>query len=320
MLLNRFLRQIARIWTLMFLILTGPKTSRMKRLILSLILFLLIRQSDGQFLPLSELQKKQQPSQPDVNYGMISAGVGALFPLHPGQVFSNHFQYTSTSAATGVSTTHAFTGTSGSFLSTAILGDLIHGAYISNNSCFDLGLGLNGDMGGEANAYIKFGYGYIFRFGPLQVQPTLDFYWALDGPVTMGTINNKDSIINILGFTAKSQFTETSSDDNGNNTTTTYNAGSLDVDYKRNSFLAAPKVLLGSLFWRHLYVGIEAGWLLQMAQSATIKLTQYDENDGSNSNPIGKVHLSANGSLGGPEIALNVGWCFGGPFMKKKNH
>jgi hypothetical protein len=305
----------------MFLHLSAPKLPRMKPLTLSLILFLLLQQADGQFLSPSELQKRrQQPSQPDANYGMISLSMGTLFPLHPGQVFTSHFQYTSTSATTGASATHAFAGTSGSFYSIAILGDLLHGAYISNNSCLDLGLGLNGDMSNDVSAYIKFGYGYIFRFGRLQVQPTLDFYWALDGPVTMGTINNKDSNINILGFTAKSQFTETSSDANGNTTTDTYNAGTLEINYKRNSFLAAPKVLLGTVLGRHLYVGVEAGWLLQMWQTTTIKLTQYDENDGTNTNAVGKVHLNTNGSLGGPEVALNVGWCFGGVFKKKKGH
>jgi hypothetical protein len=75
----------------------------------------------------------------------------------------------------------------------------------------------------------------------------------------------------------------------------------------------APKVLLGTVLWRKFYFGIEAGWLLQLGQSTTIKLTQYDESDDSNSNPVGKVHLNANGSPGGPEVALNVGWCFGGP-------
>jgi hypothetical protein len=102
-------------------------------------------------------------------------------------------------------------------------------------------------MGGDVNGYIKFGYGYIFHFGRLRVQPTLDFYWTFDGPITMGNINNKDSNINILGFTANSQFTQTSSDDNGNTSTTTYNAGTLELNYKRNSFLAAPKVLLGTV-------------------------------------------------------------------------
>ena len=289
----------------------------MKPLNLALILFLLIRQADGQFLTLSELQKRQLSSNSDGNYGMISMSLGTLFPLHPGQVFNSHFLYTSTSASTGASTTHAFTGTSGSFRSMAIFGDLFHGAYISNNNCFDMGLGLNGDMSYQINAYVKLGYGYIFRFGRLRIQPTLDFYWALDGPVTMGTINNKDSNINILGFTAKSQFTLTDSCDGS--PAPVYNAGTLDVNYKRNSFLAAPKIQLGTVVCRSVYVGVEAGWLLQLGQSATIKLTQVDEHDDSNTNPVGKVHLKANGSLSGPEIALNIGLCFSRIFANKKS-
>lgn len=255
----------------------------------------------------------------NINYGMISGSLGTLFPMHPGKVFSTSFNYQSVSASTGAATTHGFSGSTATFRSTAILADIIHGAYVTDNNYFDFGIGINGDMNDDQQGYLKFGYGRIFHAGCWQIQPTLDLYVAFDGPDKLGTIDNKDSTIYVLGFTAKPQFTVTSSDANGNPETDTYNAGTLEVAYKRNSFLAAPKVLFGTLISRRVYVGIEAGWLLQLGQSSTIKLVQYDENDDGNSNPVGKVHLGQNGSLTGPEVALNVAYCFGGIFSRKKN-
>ncbi|HLI92807.1 MAG TPA: hypothetical protein VKU83_04340, partial [Puia sp.] len=189
------------------------------------------------------------------------------------------------------------------------LADLAHVSYVSDANCFDFGVGLDGDVSGGPSVYFKLGYGRIFPFGRWQVQPTVDFYWAMDRTSRLGILNNYDTTINILGYSADPYFTQIYTDDYGNEDVYTYTAGDLDVNYTRNSFLAVPKVLVGTILWRHLYVGIEAGWLQQLAQSNVIKLVQYDAYGSGASNVVGKVHLKTNGSLTGPELAFNLGWC-----------
>jgi len=256
-----------------------------------------------------DLYQPYDPAPVARKYFIVSAGIGELSLIQPGQVFSTQFQYVSTSASTGLSTSHHFTGNSNQFVSPVTLADLAHLSYVSNANCFDFGLGLDGDVAGGPSVYLKLGYGRIFTFGRWQVQPTLDLYWTMDRTSRLGILNNYDSSINILGFTASPYFEETYTDDYGYDYVNTYASGALDVNYKRNSFLALPKVLLGTILWRHLYAGIEVGWLQQLAQSSVIKLVQYDADGSGASNVVGKEHLKANGSLTGAEFALNVGWC-----------
>ncbi|HLX65630.1 MAG TPA: hypothetical protein VKR41_01500 [Puia sp.] len=280
----------------------------MKRLTFAMALCLSLHCARAQ----QQYDEQSQPANsiaPAPNYFTFSGSLGELVLIQPGQVFSTQFQYVSTSASTGASTTHHFTGQSNRFNSPVTLADLARVSYISYANCFDAGVGLDGDIGGGPSVYFKLGYGRIFTFGRWQVQPTLDLYWAMDRASRLGILNNYDSTISILGFTAYPYFTQTYTDDYGNVYPTTYYSGDLDVNYKRNSFIAVPKVLLGTILWRHLYVGMEAGWFQQVAQSSVIKLIQYDAYGSGESNVVGKVHLRTNGSLSGPEFALNLGWC-----------
>ncbi len=280
----------------------------MKHLISFMALCLLLLHAHAQW-PYDTPTQRFNPLIPGKNYFIFSGSLGELDLINPGQVFSTQFQYTSTSASTNVTTSHHFTGNSNHFNSPVTLGALAHISYVTNANCFDVGFGLNGDMSGGPSVYFKLGYGRIFTFGRWQVQPTVDLYWAMDRTSRLGILNNYDSAINILGYTADPYFNQTYTDDYGNIYVSTYYAGTLDVNYTRNSFLAVPKVLLGTILWRHLYVGIEAGWMQQLAQSSVIKLIQYDAGGSGTSNLVGKVHMKTNGSLTGPEFALNLGWC-----------
>ncbi len=277
----------------------------MKHLAIFFILFVLARQAHAQSLPL----------QPD-RYTMLTAGAGMLYPGKAGKQFSVSFNYTSTSQATGATTTHTFLQTGGPFQSRDLAGDLIRGSWVRKHNSVEIGAAYNQDVhNGILNGYFHAAYGYIFRFGRVQVQPTLGLYWALDEIAKLGTIDNSGVDIHLLGRTAPAQWTVDESDINYSPVTYTYNASELRIDYNRSSLLAAPKLVAGILLWRRLYTGIEAGWLLQLSASGFLTLTQYD---GHHSNDIGTVNTDSHGSLGGPEVAFNIGYCFGGDFRRKK--
>ncbi len=55
---------------------------------------------------------------------------------------------------------------------------------------------------------------------------------------------------------------------------------------------------------KKVFLGIEGGWMVQVAQTSTLKLVQNGEN------VAAKVQVSQHGSLGGPAVGLIVGWCF----------
>jgi hypothetical protein len=278
----------------------------MKHLNLFPVLLLLMQQANA-----------QSPAPQPTSYWMLSAGFGMLYPPNPGSPLTTSFQYTSTSVTSGATTTQTFTGKTGAFLSPAVAGDMIDATYVFNHNSINLGIGYIADISGTGlNAYIKAGYGYIFRLGRLQVQPSVDFYTMMDGPVNLGTIDNSGVNLSLLGHSAHAQFYSTSF-----NSSTflseayTYNADNLEIDYYRISFLAEPKLALGTILWRSMYIGVEGGWLLQMAQAGRFDLRQ---NGGGTSNVAGKVYLSDHGSLGGPGVGIKIGYCFGGSLSKKK--
>ena len=253
-----------------------------------------------------------------MRYGMLSAGFGMMYPRNAGKAFNVAFNYTTTNEATGATATQTFSRTGGPFSSPTYAGDLLRGAWISNHNSFDLGAGYNRDTyGGSLNGYFKFGYGYIFRIGRLQVQPSMDFYWAIDDITNLGTIDNTGVDISLLGHTAHAQWTEEALDANDNSITYTYNASRLQIDYERSTLLAEPKLVAGTLLWRRLYIGIEGGWMVQLSQSSFFTLTQYGDQG---SNQVGTPSASNHGSPAGPEVAFNVGYCFGGDYHRKKKH
>ncbi len=262
----------------------------MKYLNLFPVLLLLTQQADA-----------QPPASQPTSYWMLSAGFGMLFPPKPGSPLTTSFQYTSTSVTTGATTTQTFTGKTGAFHPTAFAGDMLHATCVFNHNSINLGAGYNADISGTGlNSYIKAGYGYIFRFGRLQVQPSVDFYAMLDGPANLGSIDNSGVNLSLLGYSAHAQFYSTSFDATTfQSEAHTYNADNLEIDYYRISYLAEPKLVLGTILWRKMYIGVEGGWLLQMAQAGRFDLRQ---NGGGTSNVVGKVYLSDHGSLGGPGV------------------
>jgi hypothetical protein len=262
------------------------------------------------------------PADLPAGYLMFSAGGGMLFPKHPGSAFSTSFKYTSTSVATGATTTQTFSGSSGGFFPVAIAGDMVDVAAVFRHNKINLGLGYNEDMHGTPlNQYLKAGYGYIFHCGRLQVQPSVDLYVMFDGPAKMGFINNSGVNISLLGYTAQSQFTTSSNQTNffGVSSDQTYHAANLEIDYMRTSFMAEPKLALGIFLWQKMYVGIEAGWMLQIAQISNIRLLQ---NAADNAYLVGRVYIADKGSLGGPGVGINIGYRLGrrkAQKMKKAN-
>jgi hypothetical protein len=258
-------------------------------------------------LSLMDHAEAQSTAPQPVSYTFFSVGFGALFPRNPGSPVNLNFKYTSTSVTTGVTTTQTFSGTSGAFLPTAFAGDMIHGGYVFNHNSINVGIGYNYDMNSTGlNAYIKLGYGYIFRMGAWQVQPSVDLYVNMDGPVTLGNINNSGVDLSVLGDSIHSRFYSTSYSTAAflTSQTTLLNATDLEIKYARTSYLAEPKLVVGMIWKKGLYLGVEGGWMLQMAQTSTLKLEQNEDN------VAAKIHISQHGSLGGPAVGLIVGWCF----------
>lgn len=267
----------------------------MKPLPLLLVSLLFVQQASAQL--------------PSVNYNLVSLTGGLLYFRHPGKNVSQSFPYTIIPDAGGNSTSHTFNGSLGhSFANPAYTGDIGSIELARKHHSIVLGIGISQEIKDVAGIYFKGGYRYLFPLKGFLLKTGFDLYLVSDGGNKLGSIDNKDQEIDLFGYQAKSQWTESSTDDQGVTTTDTYHAKTLHVIYRRKSFLAEPKIAIVTT-GKHLALGLEAGWMFQLSQSASIRLEQSDTKD-SHGNTIGTLPLNNNGSLGGPYIAITVGVYF----------
>jgi hypothetical protein len=265
----------------------------MKPLILLLTPFLFLQQAAAQ--------------SPTGRYLLFSVSGGLLYPRHPGKDVTQNFGYTTIPDAGGGRTSQTFNGSLGhSFANPSFTGDFIGFEIAQKHHSIDFGIGLTQELKDNEGGYFRGGYRYHLLFKGFRLKAGLDLYYVIGGENKLGSIDNKDQEIDLLGYKAKSQWTETSSDDDGNTETDTHYVNKLDVLYQRNSFLAEPKIALTTT-GKHFAFGLEAGWMFQLAQDAVIELQQSDTK-GDNTHSVGRVSMNNNGSMGGPYVALTVGY------------
>jgi len=234
-------------------------------------------------------------------YGILSVDAGTFFARRPGRDVTATFPYTVTSFASGTRSDETFNGeVRGKFTSPAYLVGLNLG-YVWKRNNFNGGGGLYRSDGGDNGYYVKGGYGYSIPLGGLVLKPSVDFYYLM-GKNKMGTIDNSQKEISLLGYKAYSQYTL--EDDDGNDVT--YDADHLDVNYRRFSLLANPKVVLSTRPLGRLVVGLEVGWFVQLHQRCDLQLEQTNH-DSPATYTVGKVRVDKNGSLGGAFAAINIG-------------
>jgi hypothetical protein len=235
------------------------------------------------------------------DYGILSVDAATFFAGVPGHDIATNFPYTVTSTASGTRHVETFAGAlKGKFTSPAYLAGLKLGYFWKRNN-IDFGGGFYWCDGGDHGYYLKGGYGYSLFVGGLILRPALDVYYLM-GKNKMGTIDNSGVKISLMDFTAYDQFT--AEDDDGNDVT--YNADHLDVNYRRFSLLANPKIILSTRPLGRLVFGLELGCLLQLYQRCDLQLEQTSRST-SATYTVGKVRLDRNGSLGGAFAAINIG-------------
>jgi hypothetical protein len=238
------------------------------------------------------------------DYNVISIDASTLLARLPGHDITTTFPYTVTSVASGSTSQYNFAGAlHGRFTSPAYMVGL-NFAQVWRRDHFNFGGGLLREEGGDHGFYLKGGYGYSFFLGDLAVRPALDLYYLVDKN-RMGTIDNRQKQISLLGYTAYEQFIVKEDDGVGNLYDVTYNADHLDVNYRRFSLLADPKVVLSTRPLGRFVVGLELGWMLQLYQQCDLLLEQSSVHGVTNT--AGKVRLDNNGALNGPFAAINIG-------------
>jgi hypothetical protein len=95
-------------------------------------------------------------------------------------------------------------------------------------------------------------------------------------------------------------------DGDGGTYDATYNANHLDINYRRFSFLANPKVVLAPRVRGRIVFGLELGWMIQVSQRCNLQLEQTSTTS-HQTNTVGKVTVENNGALNGPYAAMTVG-------------
>jgi hypothetical protein len=238
-------------------------------------------------------------------YEMFSLDAGTFFPKRPGRDITASFPYTVTSLATGTRDQQTFDGSlRGKFTSPAYLLGLSFGV-VRVHSHIDVGGGLLREDGGDHGFYVKGGYGYSVPLGGLVIRPSLDIYYMVEKN-KLGTIDNTQKEIRLLGYTAYEQYTKQLDDGDGGTYEATYNANHLDINYRRYSFLANPKVVLAPRVTGRFVFGLELGWMLQVSQRCNLQFEQTTTSS-HQTNTVGKVSVENNGALNGPYAAINIG-------------
>ena len=238
-------------------------------------------------------------------YGVLSLDAGTFFAHRPGNDIATSFPYTVTSLTSGGSTQSTFNGSlQGKFTSPAYLAGLKFD-YMWRRNVFDLGGGFFWADGGDHGFYLKAGYGYNLFLGGLAIRPAVDLYYLM-GKDKMGTIDNSQKQISLLGFMAYEQYTVSQDDGDGGSYNETYDANHLDINYRRFTLLGNPKIIVSTPSLGRLVVSLELGWLVQIYQRCDLQLEQTNTSHDA-TYTVGRVRLDMNGSLGGAFAAINVG-------------
>jgi hypothetical protein len=249
------------------------------------------------------------PSAHSTNYTVVSAGFGQFYPSDPGHDIAVTFPYTVKDIDNGAVSSHSFSGALiGKFTKPSFMTDLLNVDIMQGHNDYRVAFGLSLETGGDQGYYVKGGYSFVIPLGFLLIKPSVDLFY-LNSSDKMGSIDNRRKEIDLYGFAAQDQFTWTTSDQDGGGTSTTEDADHLNVNFRRISFLAEPKLILSTKPMGKLVLSLEAGWMYQLWQRSELQFEQEGVDTGT-FNTVGHVALEKNGLLSGFYAAVHVGICF----------
>jgi hypothetical protein len=237
-------------------------------------------------------------------YTIVSVNFGTFYPKSPGHDVTSFFPYTVNSVVDGSEKEQVFnSSTRGRFKSPSYLIDL-NVEYDKGHHGVAIGVGGFTGRGGDYGLSLKAGYRYILSLGGLQLKPAIDLYYLIGANNKLGAIDNNQKILYLPGLTSYDQFTVKSYDDDGSHEDT-YNTDHLNVNYRRNSWLLKPGIILTTEPSNKLVFSLELGWMFQVAQTSFLQFVQ--KGDGGGSNVLGKAPMEKNGKLSGPYAGVAVG-------------
>ena len=260
-------------------------------------------------------------------YLIYSASFGSLFCKKAPGILSATFPYTSKDISTGIATSKTFNGNfKNPFPPNIYLIDILNMEMVSKKHFFDIGTGINSNQYSDYSLYVKIGYGHIFPVNFIQrhnrsillFKPSVSLLFLSGYLESLGSIDNENKQISLLGYTAGNQFTTPSG---RNMSGGTYNANTLDVEFKRTNFMLAPKINVSNKINKGIYWSIDVGWLLQMSNHNRFYLNQEANDDNKHQQVLATVKPGTNGlnatfngmpfikgpNIGGAYVGVNVG-------------
>jgi hypothetical protein len=264
-------------------------------------------------------------------YVIYSIGIGNLLNKKVPGTLSAMFSYTSKDISTGITTPQTFNGHfKDPFSPNIYLLDLLNLEIVSKKHFFDIGAGINSNQYDKYSPYFKFGYGHIFPINLVKwhnqsillFKPSMGILYMDGARENLGSIDNNNKVINLLGYTADNQFS-VHYDYVYYGTDKTYNASRLAVDFSRSIFMLAPKISISNKLSNRLYWSIDASWLLQISNYNRFYLNQEANDNGGHLKTLAEIKPGTNGlttmfngipftkgpSLSGAYIGVNVGMC-----------
>jgi hypothetical protein len=188
----------------------------------------------------------------------LLTGVGVRIPFRMGSgTMGLSFPYTSTDATTGITTNHIFQSNPGTVVYNQAKPYLVlFGLEVGGLKHFfslDFSTGAS-----SANTIFSAGYGFIWYFNGLGeheknitnkrfvFKASMNITWYNTTALTLlGTIDNTNQTINLLGQTAHPTF-DITTDDGSSYQTNTYSAQNLTISYSQNESAFLPKISIGN--------------------------------------------------------------------------
>jgi hypothetical protein len=187
-------------------------------------------------------------------------GVGVSIPFHAGGgEIGVSFPYTSTDANTGIKTNGIFKSNPGTMVSNKTkpywVAFGLEAGSLKHFFTEDASVGTGAKF---ASVLVSVGYGFMWYFNgfgeheknntnkKFVFKASLSIATEYVGSTLMGTIDNTNQTIDVLGYTAKPTWDETTTDDDGNSYTDTYQAKNLTVSYLQFEGSLLPKISIGN--------------------------------------------------------------------------
>ena len=232
---------------------------------------------------------------------ILSLGAEYFTYNNYGGLLNISFPYTTTDQS-GNTSHHIFNQSSSTAFSNAALGGGFGVKYMGLRYSIDLTFAY---LPSNMNATIALGAGYNFYLDiynnggtyiadkPIVITPFFSIiYFDADNDDFLNSIDNQNTIVNVLGNTANPTYQYKASKYSFG--TSTANAQELEVYYSQNSFLLFPGIQISTNpHSNKFYIGFKAGYYFSISDNEGISLTQDNSNTVSSLIPFGTQGLTS---------------------------